>query len=140
MCLRLLHTESYLTLSYDYVNKWLYADWQEQQELSAVQAGCELLLHYLQDKECHKLLNDNSRVLGSWTTATEWVKLDSFQQLATAGVAYIAWVHSPNCFSRYTADFLLQQVNSPTVATFDDLPAAYAWLQHCDTYRCLNAS
>ncbi|WP_188811033.1 hypothetical protein [Hymenobacter cavernae] len=140
MCLRSLHTASYLTVSYDYVNKWLYADWQEQQSPATVQAGSELLLQCLKDKECHKLLTDNTRVLGSLTAASEWVKLNLFQQLADIGVAYIAWVHSSNCYSRYTADFILQQVDSPIVAAFNDLPAAYAWLQHCDTYRCLNAS
>ena len=140
MCLRSLHTVSYLTLSYDYVNNWLYADWQEQQSPATVQAGSELLLQYLKDKECHKILNDNTRVLGSWTPATEWIRLNLFEQLAKAGVVYTAWVHSPNCFSRYTADLILQQVDSPTVVTFNDLPAAYIWLQHCDTYCCLNAS
>ena len=140
MSLLSVHTEPYLVLSFDYDNKWLYADWQESQNPQTVQAGCQLILYHLQQARCCKLLNDNTTVKGTWSTVAEWVNNDFFWQLANAGVTQLAWIHSANCFSRYTADYVLQQVNSPLTAAFNDLPAACVWLQHSQATKYLRAS
>jgi len=140
MCLLTIHTEPYLSLFFDQANKWLYAEWQEHQNLETVHEGCQLLLQTIQEKKCYKLLNDTTRVVGMWSAATELIKNDFFQQMGALGVSYIAWVHSSNCISRYTTDWLLQQVNSPVTTTFEDLPAAYSWLQHCEAFCFLDKS
>lgn len=140
MCLLTLHTEPYLTLTFDDENQWLYAEWQEIQNSQTVQAGCQLILHYLQERKCHKLLNDNTCVQGAWSPVIEWVSDDYFSRLAAIGVTNLAWIHSANCFSRYTTDYVLQQVNRPVTAAFNDLPGAYSWLQHSSTFSYLKAS
>jgi hypothetical protein len=140
MSILAVHTDPYLILSFDYDNQWLYADWQESQNPQTVQAGCQLILYHLQQAGFCKLLNDNTAVKGTWSAVTEWVNNDFFWQLSMAGVKQLAWIHSANCFSRYTTDYVLQQVNSPLTAAFNDLPAGCIWLQHKQVSTYLRAS
>ncbi|WP_324675195.1 hypothetical protein [Hymenobacter sp. GOD-10R] len=140
MCLLSLHTEPYLTLALDCDNKWLYADWQAVQTPQTVEAGCQLILRYTQEEKCCKLLNDSTSVQGTWSVVTEWVNNGYFDKLAMVGVRKLAWVHSENCFSRYTTDYVLQQVSNPVAAAFNDLPGAYIWLQQSQIASYLRAS
>ncbi|OUJ75754.1 hypothetical protein BXP70_00125 [Hymenobacter crusticola] len=129
-----------MTLSLDCDNNWLYAEWQEVQTPQTVEAGCQLILRYIQQEKCCKLLNDNTCVLGAWSVVNQWVNNRFFDNLAMAGVRKLAWVHSANCFSRYTTDCILQQVNSLVTASFNDLPGAFLWLQQSQMASYMRAS
>jgi hypothetical protein len=131
MALRVLSENEYVTISYDYSNEWLYADWQKDQNLHSVQTGCERMLECLRQEQCHKVLNDNRRVESMWSDASEWVGKVWLPAMAEAGLQYFAWVYSPNLYSRLSTDLTLQHAPEvgPIAFTFDNIDTASAWLQ-----------
>ena len=130
MALQTLLEESYLTIAYDHLQEWLYADWRGNQDLTSVQSGCREMLRFLIQYQCHKVLNDNTRVTSMWSDAAEWGGREWFPAMKEAGLQYFAWVYSPNIYSRLSTDLVLEYTGAgPITATFDDLETATAWLK-----------
>lgn len=130
MALQTLLEESYITLTYDHLNEWLYADWRGNQDLASVQHGALEILRLMKLQRCQKLLNDNTRVTSMWSEAAEWGGKEWFPLITEAGLQYFAWVYSPNLYSRLSTDLTLQfTAGNPVVATFDDIDTAKAWLR-----------
>lgn len=129
MALRTLFETSYITISYDYLNDWLHADWTGDQNLETVQTGALQMLQCLRDERCRKVLNDNTRVTSMWSDAAEWGGKEWFPAMTEAGLEYFAWVYSPNVFSRLSTDLTLQHTTRPVVLTFDNVETAAAWLR-----------
>jgi len=130
MSLQVLLNEPHITISYDHGNEWIYADWHGDQNLASVQHGALEMLRLLQQQQCHKVLNDNTRVTSMWSEAAEWGGKEWFPAMTAAGLQYFAWVYSANLYSRLSTDLTLQfTAGNPVVATFDDLATAQAWLQ-----------
>jgi hypothetical protein len=123
---------SYISITYDHCNEWLYVDWKGHQDEQTVQAGCLQLLTYLRATNCKKVLNDNSNVTGDWECASRWLGQEFLPRLAEAGLHYLAWVYSPNYLSRRAIDTALSFVTIPTVVSFEDVDAAYTWLRRKD--------
>lgn len=94
MSLLTLLDEPHLTISYDNRNQWLYTDWVGAQNLRTLQLGCEQIIMHLQAEHCHKILNDNTRLSSIHVQARSWVEHGFLQQLAAAGLEYMAWVYS----------------------------------------------
>ncbi|MDB5234680.1 MAG: hypothetical protein JWR44_1673 [Hymenobacter sp.] len=129
MALQTLLDEPHITIAYDHLNDWIYADWHGDQDLASVQQGALDMLRLMQQHHCHKVLNDNSSVTSMWSEAAEWGGTEWFPAMTAAGLKYFAWVYSPNLYSRLSTDLTLQfTVGNPVVATFDDLETARAWL------------
>ena len=129
MALQILLEEPNITIAYDHLNEWLYADWHGDQDLASVQHGALEMLRLMQQQRCHKVLNDNTRVTSMWSEAAEWGGTEWFPAMTAAGLQYFAWVYSPNLYSRLSTDLTLQfTTGSPVVATFDDIDTARAWL------------
>ena len=129
MALQILFEEPTITIAYDHLNDWLYADWHGEQDLASVQHGALEMLRLMRQQRCHKVLNDNTRVTSMWSEAAEWSGKEFFPELTAAGLQYFAWVYSPNLYSRLSTDLTLQfTVGSPVIATFDDMATAKAWL------------
>lgn len=129
MSLQTLLEEPHITIAYDHLNDWLYADWHGDQNLVSVQHGAGEMLRLLRQQRCHKVLNDNTRVTSMWSEAAEWGGREWFPAMAAAGLQYFAWVYSPNVYSRLSTDLTLQLTVGPVVvSTFDDLGTARAWL------------
>ncbi|MCC2547280.1 hypothetical protein LJY25_12560 [Hymenobacter sp. BT175] len=129
MTLRTLFEAEYLTVSFDYLNEWFYLDWKGEQDLASVQQGCEQVWLLFQNEQCRRAINDTSHVTGMWSDAAEWVGREFLPQVADAGLEYIAWVYSPDVYSRLSTDLTLQMATKPVVVAFDDLPTAIAWLK-----------
>jgi hypothetical protein len=130
MSLQILLNEPHLILAYDYVQAWIFADWRGNQNLTTVQQGCQNILRVLREQRCYKVLNDNTLVTSMWSEAAEWGGTEWFPAMSEAGLQYFAWVYSPNVYSRLSTDLTLQyNAGNATVATFDDLNTAKAWLQ-----------
>ncbi|WP_400192914.1 hypothetical protein [Hymenobacter sp. B81] len=129
MALRLLHEDHTLTISYDYLNDWLYVDWAPEQDLQSVQQGCLKMLELLQTECCRKVLNDNRRVQTIWSEAAEWGGRVWFPAMAEGGLEYFAWVYSPNIYSRLSTDRTLAHTTKPVVVPFDSLETAASWLR-----------
>ena len=129
MALQILLEEPNITIAYDHLNEWLYADWHGDQDLASVQHGASEMLRLMQQQRCHRVLNDNTRVTSMWSEAAEWGGTEWFPAMTAAGLQYFAWVYSPNIYSRLSTDLTLQfTTGSPVVATFDDIDTARAWL------------
>lgn len=123
----LINTPS-LRISYDRPNHWLYSQWLGKHDMESVPKCAELIHACLRANPCPKMLSDHSSLTGDWQPALSTVQA-SFEYLARQGMAYIAWVHSP-FYSDYLAmENALLRIARPTVAIFDDLYTAYAWLQ-----------
>lgn len=135
MSLLTLLEEPHLTISYDNRNQWLYADWVGAQTLRTLQRGCEQIIMHLQAEHCSKVLNDNSRLSSIHAQARNWVEHGFLQQLAGAGLEYMAWVYSPDFDSRFSTDVTLLRNIQPVVVGFNDLVAAYAWLKNVRPIR-----
>ena len=129
MALQTLFEEPHITIAYDHVHEWLYADWQGAQNLTSVQQGGADLLRLLGQQRCQKVLNDNTKVTSMWSDAAEWAGKEWFPAMTAAGLHFFAWVYSPNIYSRLSTDLTLQfTVANVVVATFDDIDTAKAWL------------
>jgi hypothetical protein len=134
MGLLTLLDEPHLTISYDSHNQWLYADWAGVQNLRTLRMGSEQIILHLQAEHCHKVLNDNTRVTSIDMPARMWLEQDFLQQLAAAGLEYMAWVYSPDFASRFSTDLTLLRITRPLVVGFNDLVAAYMWLEKCEAH------
>ena len=131
MSLQTLFEDATITIAYDHLNEWLYADWHGDQNLTSVQGGAGEVMRLLVQQRCSKVLNDNTRVTSMWSEAAEWGGREWFPAMTAAGLRYFAWVYSPNIYSRLSTDLTLQFTSgNAIVSTFDDIETAKAWLTH----------
>lgn len=129
MSLQTLFDDSTITIAYDHLNEWLYADWRGDQNLASVQQGAGEILRLLTQQRCEKVLNDNTGVTSMWSEAAEWGGKEWFPAMTAAGLRYFAWVYSPNIYSRLSTDLTLQFTSgNAIISTFDDIDTAKAWL------------
>ncbi|MDX5346206.1 MAG: hypothetical protein LPJ89_10690 [Hymenobacteraceae bacterium] len=126
---KILVLDSYITIKYDNVGDWLYADWHGDQTEQSVMDGCEMMLHYLKQERCCKVLNDNTNVTSIWLDASKWVGEDWFPRMNDAGLKYFAWVYSPNVYSRLSTDESLKYGGKSVAITFESIETARQWLK-----------
>jgi hypothetical protein len=132
MPLFLLSTSEALDLYLDKENNWLYLDWKGTLDLANVQADCQKILAYAAQLAIKKALNDNTHIVRISRELVKWVAEKYLPAAGRLGVDYVAWVHSPALDCRRELEQLLLMVDSqpPQVSMFDDVAAAYGWLQH----------
>lgn len=120
-----------LSICYDKKNDWLQAEWRGFHDNESVRVGCHMLLQYVEQFGCTKILNDSSEVLDGWQESTQWIGQEFFCRLHQAGVRAIAWVTAMDWPARTCVAATVQHAVQPAVATFefDALPAAQKWLQ-----------
>ena len=115
---------------FDQEHDWLYLDWKGPQELTQVQACCYQVSELMRQTGVHKILNDNTHLANTSWEMVKWVLYHYLPQAGRAGLNYVAWVASPllECSSyAHLLPHLHEQ--KPQIAVFDDLAAAYAWLE-----------
>jgi PAS domain S-box-containing protein len=98
------YMDSTVTIEYNVTARYLYVDWTGFQDLESVKAGCLKMLEMLRKNQCHKVLNDNSHVLGTWSEAAEWVGREWFPMMEKVGLQYFAWILSASTFSIMSAE------------------------------------
>jgi hypothetical protein len=125
MANRILYDVPSLTISYDYLDDWLYLDWHGNLDDESVVAGALKLLELLPQERCAKVLNDNTRITGLWADAAKWGSDVFFPQLYEAG-----WVYSPERYSQLSAELAVQRTSAGIIImTFRDLSTAAEWLR-----------
>jgi hypothetical protein len=130
MAHRILYDVPTLTISYDYVDDWLYLDWHGNLDDDTVMAGALKVLELLQQERCAKVLNDNAGITGLWADAAKWGSDVFFPQLHDAGCRYFSWVYSPERYSQLSAELAVQQTAAGIIfMTFRDLATAAEWLR-----------
>lgn len=117
-----------LSISYDLTHQWLYVEWKGPHDAESARTGGELVLEYLRQRPCHKMLNDNSQVSSEWEQGARWVGTEYYRLLAQQGMRSVAWVCPAHWPARKSMEMAMWFVTQPTVLLFDDVAAAYTWL------------
>ena len=118
-----------LCITFDPATKWLYVEWKGYHDARSARSGGELVLQYLNQRPCHKMLNDNSQVTSDWEAGARWVGTEYYQQLARLGIRHVAWVCPAYWPARKSMETAMRFVTRPVVVLFDDVASAYSWLQ-----------
>lgn len=130
MAQRILYETPTLTISYNYTDEWLYLDWHGKLDDATVMDGAIKVLELLEQEQCAKVLNDNTRVSGLWADAAKWGSDIFFPQLYAAGCRYFSWVHSPERYSQLSAELAVQQTTAGIIfMSFENLTPAAEWLR-----------
>ncbi|MDF2431604.1 MAG: hypothetical protein JWP44_1235 [Mucilaginibacter sp.] len=126
------YCDSTVTIIYNKVKKRLDVDWTGFQNLETVQRGCMQMLKMMQKNNVHKIINDNTHVLGSWSEAVEWTGNQWFPMMEEAGLKYFALIYSPSVFSRLSAKKSIDVgIGSITAQYFTEMKLAEEWIDSC---------
>ena len=104
-------------------------DWTGFQDLESVKHGCMLMLDYLTNNKCDRIVNDNTNVRGNWSDAVEWVGNEWFPMMEKAGLKYFAHLFSPSTFSQLSAKKSIDiMAGIITTQYFTDVELAREWI------------
>lgn len=121
-----------LTITYLEDAGRLEVDWTGFQDLASVKAGCLAMLDMVVKTNCDRIVNDNTRVLGNWSEATDWVGNEWFPMMERAGVKYFAHIFSPSTFSQLAAQKSIDiMAGIITTQYFTDIKLAREWIDSC---------
>lgn len=129
MSLRLLLDTLPVAIYHDVPNDWLFADWRGALDLPQVQAGCLAIAQCFVERPYARVLNSNCDVVSMSADAPQWLATEYLPHLGLAGIEYLAWVCAPSLLLKHLASQSVDQLQTPTVALFDDVADAYAWLR-----------
>ena len=119
-----------IRINYNTLYQRLELDWIGHQNMETVKHGCLKTLEMILRFKVTKILNDNSRVIGSWSDASEWVGTVFFPMMDKKGVDAVAWVYSSNAFSQLSAnksvDYALGNITTQFFTSYED---AGMWLE-----------
>ncbi|MEJ2882324.1 ATP-binding protein [Pedobacter sp. GR22-6] len=126
----LYYKDPHITIIQSKSGDWLEVDWTGFQTVEAVKAGGMRMLAMLEANATHKVMNDNTNVLGTWSEASDWAGQEWFPMMERAGLRYFAWVYSPSAFSRLSAEKAVDvKIGGTVVQFFTDVEAARDWLR-----------
>ncbi len=121
-----------IRIAYDAENEWLDVDWTGYQNMDTVKQGCLLMLDYLSANTCTRVVNDNTRVMGNWSDAVDWVGEIWFPMMAKAGLKYFAHIFSPSTFSKLSAQKSIDiMAGIVTTQYFTEKELAEKWIASC---------
>ncbi|MGM9478073.1 sensor histidine kinase [Pedobacter sp. GSP4] len=104
-------------------------DWVGHQDMHSVKHGGKLMIEYLGSNHCSKVFNDNRKVLGTWSEASDWAAETWLPQMELAGLRQFAWVFSPSAFSQLSAVKSTDNNSKKArIAFFSDADEARGWL------------
>src|SRR3569623_394829 len=128
-----LYRENFVVVSLDREASLLYADWLGYQSVDSIRQGGEKILELMVMHGAYEVLNDNTRVLGIWRFAAEWLAHDWFPRMKQAGMRAFAWVYSPTKLSQVSTDTTLSLMDAKAfnIKVFHDHEEASAWLKAC---------
>ncbi|MBO2012993.1 STAS/SEC14 domain-containing protein [Hymenobacter negativus] len=132
MNLLLLQDTPIVSVYFDTKNNWLFSDWRGNLSLAQVQAGCLTIAQCFLERTYPRILNNNTDLTGMSPSAPPWLARDYLPHLGLAGIEYLAWVCAPSLLLKHLTGEAVRQLRAPTVATFDHLADAYAWLQNAN--------
>lgn len=107
----------------------LELDWIGHQNMETVKNGCLKTLEMILRFKVTKILNNNIRVIGSWSDASEWVGTVFFPMMEKKGIRYVAWIYSQNAFSKLSAQKSVETVAvNITTQFFNTYEEAETWI------------
>ncbi|MEJ5995490.1 PAS domain-containing protein [Pedobacter sp. Du54] len=118
-----------IVINYSKEHNRLELDWIGHQNMETVKHGCLKTLEMILRFKVTKILNNNSRVIGSWSDASEWVGTVFFPMMEKKGIHSVAWIYSPNAFSQLSAKKSVDvAVGKITTQFFSSLEEAEDWI------------
>lgn len=119
----------FLTIEFDEVNKWIYNNWFGVLPTEKVIQGCQAIITFLQENPSLCILNDNRNVVGSWSTANDWIAQNWVPQVLALGLKRLAHVVSPGIFGQASAAEMVTKVGTQLeMRLFQNIELAKAWL------------
>jgi len=124
-----LYKDKYISIKCNKANGLMHVEWYGHQDMHSVKHGGKLMIEYLQNNDCSKVFNDNRRVLGTWSEASDWAANIWLPLMELAGLEYFAWIFSASTFSQLSAKKSVINVESTSdVRFFSDAESAWEWL------------
>jgi hypothetical protein len=126
----LLFQESYISIYYNKVEKWLYVQWHGERTNETVMNGAEQMIRLAQETKAHKLINDSTDFTNQWPNLIEWVADNVAPRLEEAGVQFLAWIYNDQNPTKIAADEILKREQSEIIVmVFDNLQTAETWMR-----------
>lgn len=120
----------YIRIAYDAANHWVCNEWIGEQTYIGILAGADACLPLLLENHCAYLLNDNSRVIGPWDHAVEWVVTNWAPRAIAQGLTHFANVVSSEALAASSAQSMALGLSGQLqLHLFDNLEAAQKWLR-----------
>jgi hypothetical protein len=120
----------YLTIELDEANRWIYNNWLGVLPTEKVIQGCRATIDFLRENHCSQMLNDNREVVGSWSSANDWIAQNWVPQVLRLGLKRFAHVVSPGIFGQASAAEMVTRVGTQfEMRLFQDIELAKKWLQ-----------
>ena len=89
--------------------------------------GCQATIDYLRENRCSNMLNDNRKVVGSWSAANEWIANNWVPQVLRLGLKKFAHIVSPGIFGQASAAEMVTRVGTQLeMRLFQDIELARA--------------
>lgn len=118
-----------VTIVYNMNKRRMEVDWTGYQNLDSVQHGCMQMLKMLKKNGCHKVVNDNSHVFGTWSEASEWAGKEWLPLMEEAGLKYFAWILSPSAFAELSARKTVDVMDGSVITHFfNSVEEGEAWV------------
>ncbi|NEM96114.1 hypothetical protein [Pontibacter burrus] len=124
-----LLTTDHITIEYNAIDDYIYADWHGALTNEVIMEGYEKILFFLAKEHCHKLLDNHYHVQGLWADLAEWCAYDWNPRSVAAGLQYHAVVYSKDYFSMLSTDKAIRLAKSGIMKGFDSLQDAENWLK-----------
>ncbi|WP_035566994.1 hypothetical protein [Hymenobacter sp. IS2118] len=119
----------FLTIELDRANNWIYTDWVGVLPTEKVIEGGRATLDFLRENPCPNLLNDNRKVVGSWSGANDWIAENWMPQALALGLKRFAHIVSPGIFGQASASEMITRVGTHfEMRLFEDVELAKSWL------------
>jgi LytTr DNA-binding domain len=117
----------YLVVEYD-ERGFVYANWKGYVSVEQVKEGVEKILNLHIQYHCHRLINDNRELFGSWTQCIRWFETDFMPRAIATGLEKIAFIYSRDPSARYSVDRFLEVNDQYSAQTFEDHRTAIDWI------------
>jgi PAS domain S-box-containing protein len=126
------YRDNYITINFNEAKMRMEVNWTGFQDFTSVKKGCLIMLDYLRNNKCYRIVNDNTNVLGDWADAVEWVGNEWFPMMEKAGLRYFAHIFSPSTFSAISAQKSIDiMAGIITTQYFTDVKLAEEWIDSC---------
>lgn len=122
----------FLTIYYDEENNWIYNNWEGYVTPENVKQGAMAVLDAFRAHNVFCVLNDNSKLVGPWDQAVEWIEKEWTPLIIDAGLRYFAHVVDKDSFAATSAETMAERTQSHfKMQLFNNLADAQKWLQKC---------
>lgn len=126
----LLFKESYVSIYYNKVEKWLYVHWQGERSAENLMYGAEQMIRLAIENKCHKVINDSSEVTNQLPNTINWLADNYAPRLEAAGVQFLAWIYNDKSPAKLAADAVLKREQSDIIVmVFDNRQTAETWMR-----------